>query len=376
MKINFKMVLACVCAAGSMNSFSQQYFRASANGGISTIQYSADEISSKLFAPSSIGGGVTAEYIRFFNQYVGASAGIGVSMFQSKYELNTTLNSAMTYYSFEDNKAREFVYNAKFDNWVEEQMIHTVDIPVGAVGKYSFSDKITGLAGLGVRFQLPVKATYKIAEDGSRTTTGYYNEANVVLKNIPHQGFYTLNGGQEGELNTKTISFAAYLDLGVQHEIAGQQFYYGIYGQYGFTQVNSVAENSFLTQYGPYDSPLNTKDVDKSRLLSFGIKIGYILPFKSDSIQSDSTAVDLTEEKNPESASIESEASENDTQVSSLKPERDDHPYTPVSSESSTLSMESPKETVATESPKKENIFKRVVGKFKKKDKKSEENKD
>lgn len=359
MKISFKIVLACLCAANSMNSFSQQYFRASANGGISTIQYSADEISSKLIDPSSIGGGVTAEYIMFFNQYIGASAGVGVSMSQSKYELNSILNTTLPYYFIEEQKSKEFTYNAKFQDWEEKQMVHTIDIPVGAVGKMSFTDKITALAGLGVKFQLPIKATYKVSEEGTRTTTGYYKETGATINDLPHLGFYTLEGAQEGSLNTKSVAFAAYLDLGVQHEIAGQQFYYGIYGQYGFTQVNSVAENAFLIQYGAYDSPLNTTAIEKSRLLSFGIKIGYVLPLKSEGEE-----VETTEDEN---------------QQPGIKPERDEHPYTTVDSDPANESLESTKETVEDTSSvneeqpaKKQNIFKRIAGKFKK----AEENKE
>lgn len=278
MKVSLKMMLACVCAAGTMNSFSQQYFKVSANGGISTIQYSSDEISSSLFSPSSIGGGVTAEYIRFFNQYVGASIGAGVSMSQSEFVLNSTLNGNLSYYSPEDKKEKDFVYNAQFSNWEEKQMIHTVDVPVGAVGKISISDGITAMAGLGVKFQFPVKATYKVSNGGTRTTTGYFKDANLVVDNIPHQGFYNLNGGSKGDLDTKTIGFAAYLDLGVMHKLGGQTFYYGVYGQYGFTQINAVATEGFLSQFGKYDSPLNTTMIDKSKLLSFGVKIGYVLP--------------------------------------------------------------------------------------------------
>ncbi len=281
MKAYFKMALACLCAAASMNGYSQQYFRASVNGGVSTIQYSSDDISSKLFDPSSIGGGVTAEYIMFFNEHIGASVGVGVTMSQSKFELNTTMNQAMSYFS-EDLTTKAFTYNADFKNWEEKQMIHTVDIPVGLVGKHKFSDDFTAMAGLGVRFQLPVKASYKVADDGTRTSSGYFKEVNGVVDGLAHHGFYTLNGSdvEKGELNTKTVGFSAYLDLGVMQKIGSQRVYYGVYGQYGFTQINAEAENPFLTQYGNYDSPLNSTLIEKSNLFSFGIKLGYVLPVK------------------------------------------------------------------------------------------------
>lgn len=340
MKINFKMMLACLCMASSVNGYSQKYFRASANGGISTIQYSADGFSTKLFDPSNLGGGVSAEYINFFNQYVGISAGVGASVYRSKFEINEVLNASLPYNYFEENVEKNFVYNANFKNWEESQMLFTVDIPVGAVGKYSFSDKITAMAGAGVKIQLPVSAKYKLADEGSRTTTGYYDIVGGTLHVLHTQGFYTLDKEDdnwdkvsEGDLNAKTISFAAYLDLGVMHKIGSQNFYYGIYGQYGFTQINSEPENAFLSQYGvAYDSPLNTTAIDKSRLLSFGIKIAYVLPLKSGEEEAEATGEESETEYKSEAES------EGDSIHSNIKPELDDHPYTTVQYDSNSLS--------------------------------------
>lgn len=340
MKINFKMMLACFCMASSVNGYSQKYFRASANGGISTIQYSADGLSTKLFDPSNLGGGVTAEYINFFNQYVGVSVGVGASVYRGKFEINEVLNASLPYSYFEEKSEKNFVYNANFKNWEETQMLFTVDIPVGAVGKYSFSDKITAMAGAGVKIQLPVSAKYKLADEGSRTTTGYYDIVGGTLQNLLSHGFYTLdkeddnwNKVSEGDLNTKTISFAAYLDLGVMQKIGSQNFYYGIYGQYGFTQINSEPENAFLSQYGvAYDSPLNTTAIDKSRLLSFGIKIAYVLPLKSGEEDSEATGEESETEYKSEAES------EGDSIHSNIKPELDDHPYTTVQYDSNSLS--------------------------------------
>lgn len=288
MNIYFKTMLACLCAASSMNGFSQQYFRASANGGISTIQYSSDEISSKLFSPSCIGGGVTAEYIRFFNQYVGASAGVGASMSASKFAVDGILNQEMDYFLYDEGVTKSFVYNAQFSNWEERQRMFTVDIPVGAVSKYSFTDRITALAGAGVKLHIPVNATYEVV-DGTRKSTGYYKDANVVLSDIPHQGFYTLDSKAEaldGDLDTKSVALSVYLDLGVMHEIVGQKFYYGIYGSYDVTGVNKKSDASFLDQFVSYKSALNTKAIEKARLLSFGVKIGWILPLDKNSDES------------------------------------------------------------------------------------------
>lgn len=362
MKINIRTVLACACAAITINGYSQkeQYFRPSANGGISTIHYSAGDISSKFFAPSSIGGGVAAEYMVFCNQYVGASAGLGVSMYRSSYELNTTLNAYLPFFYVEEQDTREFTYSAKFENWEERQRLFTFDIPIGAVGRYSFSDKITAMAGLGVKLQFPVKGIYKVDEDGTRTSTGYFKEANVVFdETLAHYGFYKLNGGQKADLNTKSIAFAAYLDLGVTHKIGKQRVYYGIYGQFGFTQVNAEPETEFLTQYGPYDSPLNTTAIDKSRLLSLGVKLGYVLPVKG--VEED---VQTAEEETvpEETMTVSEEVKTTDENMSNLKPERDEFPYTTADVDpNQTLSS-----SAMDNEPQKENMFKRFFGKFKK----------
>ncbi len=317
MKINFKMMMACLCAAGSMNGFSQteQYLRASLNGGISTLQYSSDEISTDLFSSSSLGGGLTAEYFLFFNKYIGASAGVGVTMSRSKYELNDVMSKEMSYYSYDDRSTKSFVYNANFENWGEKQTVYTIDVPVSVAGRYSFSDKITAMANMGVKFQFPIKATYKVADGSKRTSTGYFQDANVVLSKIPHQGFYTLDHALDGDLDTKDLVIAAFLDLGVMQKIGSQHFYYGIYGQLGVTPLNVETSNEFLTQFGIYNSPLNTTEIDKVRLVSLGIKLGYVLPVRTNS--------------------EEAEKTEEDSTYTGIKPEMDDHPYTTVHSESS-----------------------------------------
>ncbi len=288
MKINFKNVLACLCVASAMNSFSQQYFKTTIGAGLSSIQYSSEKISSEFFAPSSLGGGLAAEYIALFTPYSGVSIGAGLSMWQSQFELNDVLYEEMPYYVYGDKTERSFIYSAKFQDWKEKQRIFTIDVPIGLVGKATFSKDVFAMIGAGVKIQFPIKAQYVVFEDGIRQTSGYYNDFDLSLlpeKGIDQYGFYTLDHNSAewddislGDLNTVPIGFAAYLDLGLTQNIGFQRFYYGIYAQYGIKQINEETTNRFLNQYGRYDSPFNTTTLDFSRLVSVGLKIGYVLP--------------------------------------------------------------------------------------------------
>lgn len=280
MKHCFKMILACFCAAFSVNAFSQvqQYIRASVNGGISTLQYSSDDLSSEVFSPSSLGGGAAVEYYLFFNKYVGVSAGGGISVSQSQYELNGSMSKEMEYYSKDDKLMKNFVYKVDFTNWVEKQTVCTVDVPVGIVGKCPFSDKITGMANVGVKLQLPIKASYKVADGSQRSSNGIFEDQSIVFPTIPQSGYHSTDHALKGDLYTEDFAFAAYLDLGVMQKIGSQHLYYGLYGQCGFTQFNINTSNEYLTQFGIYNSPLNTTLVDKIRLVSFAVKLGYVLP--------------------------------------------------------------------------------------------------
>ena len=180
----------------------------------------------------------------------------------------------------------------------DQQKVYTIDVPVSVAGKYSFSDKITAMANLGVKFQFPIKATYKVTDGSKRTSTGYFQDANVVLSKIPHQGFYTLEHVLDGVLYTKDLTLAAFLDLGVMQKIGSQRFYYGVYGQLGVTPLNVETSNEFLTQFGIYNSPLNTTEIDKIRLVSLGIKLGYVLPIKTNAEEAEKTEEDNTSSVN------------------------------------------------------------------------------
>lgn len=119
----------------------------------------------------------------FFSKYFGLSTGIGLSPYLTKLFLDTYSNSLDTVDS--ENEAYERRISGR--NIEETQKIYYLEIPVILNFQYPFSKAIGFYLQGGINLAIPVSKNY--SSSGTFTYTGYYPAYNVLLRDIPYEGF-------------------------------------------------------------------------------------------------------------------------------------------------------------------------------------------
>jgi hypothetical protein len=137
----------------------------------------------------------------FFSKYFGLSTGIGFSPYITKLSLDSYSNSLDTIDSENENYERRI----SGKNINETQKIYFLEIPVKLSFKYPFGKAIGFYLQSGINLAIPVSKIY--SSSGTFTYTGYYPAYNVILKDIPYEGFKSnVKNDVRGELKVKTFN--------------------------------------------------------------------------------------------------------------------------------------------------------------------------
>lgn len=137
----------------------------------------------------------------FFSNYFGISTGIGLSPYLTQLSLDSYSNSLDTVDSENESYERRISGN----NIKEDQKIYFLEIPVMLNFHYPFSKAIGFYVQGGINLAIPVSKKY--SSSGTYTYTGYYPAYNVLLKDIPYEGFKSnVKTDISGELKVKTIN--------------------------------------------------------------------------------------------------------------------------------------------------------------------------
>lgn len=137
----------------------------------------------------------------FFSKYFGISTGIGLSPYFAKLSLDTYSNSLDTVDSENENYERRISGN----NIEETQKIYFLEIPVMLNVQYPFSKAIGFYAQGGINLAIPISNNY--SSSGTYSYSGYYPAYNVLLEDIPYEGFKSnVKTDITGELKVKTIN--------------------------------------------------------------------------------------------------------------------------------------------------------------------------
>jgi hypothetical protein len=162
----------------------------------------------------------------FFSKYFGLSTGIGLSPYFTKLSLDSYSNSLDTIDSENESYERRISGN----NIKETQKIYFLEIPVILNFQYPFSKAIGFYVQSGINVAIPVSKNY--SSSGTYTYTGYYPAYNVLLKDIPYEGFKSnVETDVSGELKVKTInpelvaSGGFYFCTEKQYQISAGVFY-------------------------------------------------------------------------------------------------------------------------------------------------------
>jgi len=137
----------------------------------------------------------------FFNKYIGVVTGVGLSPFKTLLSLSDYYNTLDTIDSEGD------YYERRIDgNDIKEiQKIKYLEFPVMVALNYPYSRIIGLFLQTGVSISVPIATTY--SSSGTFSYSGYYPAYNVVLTDIPYEGFVSnVNNASQGNLKVKPIN--------------------------------------------------------------------------------------------------------------------------------------------------------------------------
>lgn len=245
-------------------------------GGLHSLSYSTTYAASKGEFGFIINGG----YNYYFGKNLGISLGIGINSFGCSGELNGLMTSASV-----DMEGTNYEHRNYLTHWTEKQSGYMLGIPFGIIYRNHLAKKAGLSATIGVKYLIPVKATYEVT-GGNLVSTGYYSQWNAELENLPQYGFPTLNSKPSGEVKLKS-GLSLYADLGITFSIAERRsLYLGGYLDYGLTNIAKSQETLPFGSKGIYTSIIAVSGaVDKILPVSYGLKIGMSLELKSKSKQ-------------------------------------------------------------------------------------------
>lgn len=241
------------------------YFNANIGGGFHGLNYTLQNGDIK----GGPGGIFNLGYSYFFNPNWGIGTGFGIQSAQLTGTLNFT-------YATESIDSDEDIFELRvhFNDWEEKQKALFLEIPVGVQYQRWFHAKSGLLAMAGAKMSLPVSSSYEVVS-GSITRTGYYEQWNVELSDMPKHGFTTTTERPSGDLAMNT-SYSVFADLGWLYKVSDKyDLYAGGYVSYGLNSVSeaSASASGYITGE-TYKSMMTDYQTGKVNVLSVGVKIG------------------------------------------------------------------------------------------------------
>jgi outer membrane protein OmpA-like peptidoglycan-associated protein len=240
------------------------YLLLNAGGGIHNIAYKLENGTGK----SGLGLTGNIAYNYFFSPNFGIGTGLGIQSYKSRSVLNYISSNPSI-----DTDGDAYEYRISYQDWEESHNMLTIDIPLGLNYQNRFGEKSGLLASIGAKVSFPVKASYKTT-NGAIVTTGYYEQWNVELRDMPQHNFNTLTSFPSAKFTAKQI-LSLYADLGYLHKLTDKMdLYLGAYLNYSSNSLVSSSTNLVYQQDGVYNGVMTSNQINSAKLVSFGVKIG------------------------------------------------------------------------------------------------------
>ncbi len=238
-------------------------------GGLNNISYNLKDGTEK----GQFGYTLNAAFSYFLTSQLGIQSGIGLQSFNSLSTIN--LKSAS---SEIDTDGHTYEFWTNYKNWQEIQQILSLDIPIMGQFKRFLDRKFGILVAMGGKISIPIYSNYKTSA-GQIVTTGYYNQWNVELTEMPQHGFTTYTNSYSGNLTLKP-SFMAVAELGGLYKISRKtELYIGGYFNYGFNNILNPDSKLILQPNAIYNGVFSSSQTIKVVPISIGIKIGLYWQF-------------------------------------------------------------------------------------------------
>jgi outer membrane protein OmpA-like peptidoglycan-associated protein len=295
-----KILLINIVLVLTIAGFGQQpaghYMYLNGGGGMHNISYS---LANGKY-DNGKGFTINAGYGYFFNSHWGFSAGLGIKSMKAE----ASLNNFMLGFPSVDSEGTSYEYRNYFSNWKEQQKTLLVDLPVAFQNRI-FWRKFTLQTSVGLMVSFPTSSEFKVKE-GEITTTGYYSQWNVELKNMPQHGFTTLTSHPEGDISFKTAC-SAFGELGVLYSLTNTfSLYAGGYYHQGLNNTIDARKKPVYESNGIYNGVLQSPLTDNVKPVAVGVKVGIVWSFgkKAKGIFTEESLYPVFEEDTVDSASV------------------------------------------------------------------------
>lgn len=137
----------------------------------------------------------------FFTKYIGVATGIGLSPYKTVLSLDNYANTFNTI----DSEGELYERRITGDQIKETQKISFVEIPLMICLNYPYSRIIGLYLQTGINMSIPITNNY--TSSGTFTYSGYYPGYNVLLTELPYEGFVSnVNSNVQGTLNIKKLN--------------------------------------------------------------------------------------------------------------------------------------------------------------------------
>lgn len=222
------------------NIVQAQEWSVTLNGGPQGLDYHVYNEKTTLKTGGKIGVG----YTYFFHPNWSLVTGAEFSLFRNTIRLNNEI--PRTYQV--DSEGDVFEYRIQTKGYQEKSRFYGVSIPLMIQYHTKGTTQFYINAGGQIVFPFSQKSTINISEI---KTSGYYEDLNVELTNLPHHGFGTLTDWKtENSVKLKT-GFALSAVTGVSFKLSEKvRLYTGVYVDYGLNDmVKPVSANSPLIKY-------------------------------------------------------------------------------------------------------------------------------
>lgn len=243
-----------------------------ANGGLQGLHYSLPGGSAKPQAGGALGVGYMFPVQKHWNVLTGING--------AYYATKATLNGTLPYSSFQvDDAGSAFQYNIKTTNYQEKQTFFAATVPL-MLQYHTTGEKTQWYINGGAKFILPFSGKAK-ATASEVTTSGYYPDMNVELKELPAHGFGTIqNWNSTHNLDLKPGAMAS-LATGVSFPLSScMRLYTGVYADYGLTNVYKKDASGSMLPYSATGvnniapgTVLNMEGTGAAKPIAFGIQV-------------------------------------------------------------------------------------------------------
>lgn len=267
---------ALTLSVSAQQSAHDNYVGVNFGGGLNTMLYKPANGTQKIGAGFDAG----IHYARFFNSWAGLGVGLQYNWANAYATYNW--NEVTTGLTHKSNENTTYNLTTSFNNFVECQNVGYLSIPVEALFRKAFNDRVALIGGVGLALDLPIHGKY-IEKGGSYSTTGVFPEiGKTVFSDMPEHGFSTYTTTQNAKIKNRTKAGASVIaDLGVRFAFNDNWgMYVGVNVGYGFTNLLAGAmtdEMLIINETNPaiidYRGTFDSNETGKANLLRCGLKI-------------------------------------------------------------------------------------------------------